>query len=154
MCCTRAKDTQSVRLKLYLKYTHASYCESISYIHAHHSQQKIFSLRMLTLRWPACLPSFSGIWTSCRVTSSLAWCSSDRDNELRDQPSWIRFAESWHYLISFITFDWTNIPHCPNNFFKNCFSVRLQANNDVLAFLSGMPVTRNTKYLDLKNSVF
>ncbi|XP_077084110.1 diacylglycerol lipase-alpha isoform X3 [Siphateles boraxobius] len=27
-----------------------------------------------------------------------------------------------------------------------------QANNDVLAFLSGMPVTRNTKYLDLKNS--
>lgn len=29
----------------------------------------------------------------------------------------------------------------------------LQANNDILAFLSGMPVTRNTKYLDLKNSV-
>lgn len=28
-----------------------------------------------------------------------------------------------------------------------------QANNDILAFLSGMPVTRNTKYLDLKNSV-
>uniref|UniRef100_G1QQP5 Diacylglycerol lipase-alpha n=1 Tax=Nomascus leucogenys TaxID=61853 RepID=G1QQP5_NOMLE len=28
----------------------------------------------------------------------------------------------------------------------------LQANNDILAFLSGMPVTRNTKYLDLKNS--
>uniref|UniRef100_A0A672QRH9 Diacylglycerol lipase-alpha n=1 Tax=Sinocyclocheilus grahami TaxID=75366 RepID=A0A672QRH9_SINGR len=27
-----------------------------------------------------------------------------------------------------------------------------QANNDVLAFLSGIPVTRNTKYLDLKNS--
>ncbi|KAJ8375868.1 hypothetical protein SKAU_G00064480 [Synaphobranchus kaupii] len=27
-----------------------------------------------------------------------------------------------------------------------------QANNDILAFLSGMPVTRNTKYLDLKNS--
>uniref|UniRef100_A0A673JDQ9 Diacylglycerol lipase-alpha n=1 Tax=Sinocyclocheilus rhinocerous TaxID=307959 RepID=A0A673JDQ9_9TELE len=26
-----------------------------------------------------------------------------------------------------------------------------QANNDVLAFLSGIPVTRNTKYLDLKN---
>ncbi|KAJ3593253.1 hypothetical protein NHX12_005588, partial [Muraenolepis orangiensis] len=25
------------------------------------------------------------------------------------------------------------------------------ANNDILAFLSGMPVTRNTKYLDLKN---
>lgn len=29
----------------------------------------------------------------------------------------------------------------------------LQANNDILAFLSGMPVTRNTKYLDLKNAV-
>lgn len=29
----------------------------------------------------------------------------------------------------------------------------LQANNDILTFLSGMPVTRNTKYLDLKNSV-
>ncbi|XP_041917446.1 diacylglycerol lipase-alpha isoform X3 [Alosa sapidissima] len=28
-----------------------------------------------------------------------------------------------------------------------------QANNDIIAFLSGMPVTRNTKYLDLKNSV-
>ena len=28
-----------------------------------------------------------------------------------------------------------------------------QANNDILAFLSGMPVTRNTKYLDLKSSV-
>lgn len=28
-----------------------------------------------------------------------------------------------------------------------------QANNDILAFLSGMPVTRNTKYLDLKNAV-
>ncbi|NXW36548.1 DGLA lipase, partial [Phaetusa simplex] len=28
----------------------------------------------------------------------------------------------------------------------------LQANNDILAFLSGMPVTRNTKYLDLKNA--
>ncbi|KAG7473965.1 hypothetical protein MATL_G00101460 [Megalops atlanticus] len=27
-----------------------------------------------------------------------------------------------------------------------------QANNDIIAFLSGMPVTRNTKYLDLKNS--
>ncbi|XP_026071949.1 sn1-specific diacylglycerol lipase alpha isoform X2 [Carassius auratus] len=27
-----------------------------------------------------------------------------------------------------------------------------QGNNDVLAFLSGIPVTRNTKYLDLKNS--
>ncbi|XP_056268647.1 diacylglycerol lipase-alpha isoform X2 [Pseudoliparis swirei] len=27
-----------------------------------------------------------------------------------------------------------------------------QANNDILAFLSGMPVTRNTLYLDLKNS--
>lgn len=115
MCCTRAKDTQSVRLKHYLKYTHASYCESISYTHTQtHTHtilsRRFFSLRMLILRWPACLPSFSGIWTSCRVTSSLAWCSFDRDNELRDQPSWIRFAESWHCLISFITFDWTNIP--------------------------------------------
>uniref|UniRef100_A0A8C4RVD2 Diacylglycerol lipase-alpha n=2 Tax=Erpetoichthys calabaricus TaxID=27687 RepID=A0A8C4RVD2_ERPCA len=27
-----------------------------------------------------------------------------------------------------------------------------EANNDILAFLSGMPVTRNTRYLDLKNS--
>ncbi|CAK7307583.1 Diacylglycerol lipase-alpha [Vulpes lagopus] len=27
-----------------------------------------------------------------------------------------------------------------------------EANNDILTFLSGMPVTRNTKYLDLKNS--
>uniref|UniRef100_A0A3Q3KD97 Diacylglycerol lipase-alpha n=1 Tax=Monopterus albus TaxID=43700 RepID=A0A3Q3KD97_MONAL len=27
-----------------------------------------------------------------------------------------------------------------------------QANNDILAFLSGMPVTRNTRYLDLKNT--
>ncbi|XP_007885645.2 diacylglycerol lipase-alpha [Callorhinchus milii] len=27
-----------------------------------------------------------------------------------------------------------------------------EANNDILAFLSGIPVTRNTKYLDLKNS--
>ncbi|KAL7866857.1 hypothetical protein AOLI_G00146710 [Acnodon oligacanthus] len=27
-----------------------------------------------------------------------------------------------------------------------------QANNDILAFLSGMPVTRSTRYLDLKNS--
>ncbi|XP_037548641.1 diacylglycerol lipase-alpha [Nematolebias whitei] len=27
-----------------------------------------------------------------------------------------------------------------------------QANNDILAFLSGIPVTRNTRYLDLKNS--
>ncbi|RXN30323.1 sn1-specific diacylglycerol lipase alpha isoform X2 [Labeo rohita] len=31
-------------------------------------------------------------------------------------------------------------------------SILDQANNDVLAFLSGIPVTRNTKYLDLKNS--
>uniref|UniRef100_A0A667WGI4 Diacylglycerol lipase-alpha n=1 Tax=Myripristis murdjan TaxID=586833 RepID=A0A667WGI4_9TELE len=30
-------------------------------------------------------------------------------------------------------------------------SILDQANNDILAFLSGMPVTRNTKYLDLKN---
>ncbi|XP_062868592.1 diacylglycerol lipase-alpha [Trichomycterus rosablanca] len=28
-----------------------------------------------------------------------------------------------------------------------------QPNNDILAFLSGMPVTRSTRYLDLKNSV-
>lgn len=28
-----------------------------------------------------------------------------------------------------------------------------QANNDIIAFLSGMPVTRNTRYLDLKNAV-
>ncbi|XP_078536737.1 diacylglycerol lipase-alpha [Lissotriton helveticus] len=27
-----------------------------------------------------------------------------------------------------------------------------EANNDILAFLSGMPVTKNTKYLDLKNT--
>ncbi|XP_031425560.1 diacylglycerol lipase-alpha isoform X2 [Clupea harengus] len=32
-------------------------------------------------------------------------------------------------------------------------SILDQANNDIIAFLSGMPVTRNTKYLDLKNSV-
>ncbi|XP_053278654.1 diacylglycerol lipase-alpha isoform X1 [Pleuronectes platessa] len=31
-------------------------------------------------------------------------------------------------------------------------SVTQMANNDILAFLSGMPVTRNTRYLDLKNS--
>ncbi|KAM3624698.1 uncharacterized protein V6R79_000351 [Siganus canaliculatus] len=31
-------------------------------------------------------------------------------------------------------------------------SILDQANNDILAFLSGMPVTRNTRYLDLKNS--
>ncbi|KAK2913390.1 hypothetical protein Q8A67_001789 [Cirrhinus molitorella] len=31
-------------------------------------------------------------------------------------------------------------------------SILDQANNDVLAFLSGIPVTRNTRYLDLKNS--
>lgn len=33
-----------------------------------------------------------------------------------------------------------------------CVSVP-QGNNDILAFLSGMPVTRSTRYLDLKNSV-
>ncbi|KAJ4947642.1 hypothetical protein JOQ06_009676 [Pogonophryne albipinna] len=32
-------------------------------------------------------------------------------------------------------------------------SILDQGNNDILAFLSGMPVTRNTRYLDLKNSV-
>uniref|UniRef100_A0A1A8N162 Diacylglycerol lipase-alpha n=1 Tax=Nothobranchius pienaari TaxID=704102 RepID=A0A1A8N162_9TELE len=31
-------------------------------------------------------------------------------------------------------------------------SILDQANNDILAFLSGIPVTRNTRYLDLKNS--
>ncbi|XP_061133399.1 diacylglycerol lipase-alpha isoform X1 [Syngnathus typhle] len=31
-------------------------------------------------------------------------------------------------------------------------SILDQGNNDILAFLSGMPVTRNTRYLDLKNS--
>ncbi|XP_057690738.1 diacylglycerol lipase-alpha isoform X2 [Corythoichthys intestinalis] len=31
-------------------------------------------------------------------------------------------------------------------------SILDQSNNDILAFLSGMPVTRNTRYLDLKNS--
>ncbi|CAF99672.1 unnamed protein product, partial [Tetraodon nigroviridis] len=31
-------------------------------------------------------------------------------------------------------------------------SILDQANNDVIAFLSGMPVTRNTRYLDLKSS--
>ncbi|KAK2100364.1 hypothetical protein P7K49_021712 [Saguinus oedipus] len=36
-------------------------------------------------------------------------------------------------------------PHIPTN-------TPTPANNDILAFLSGMPVTRNTKYLDLKNS--
>ena len=37
----------------------------------------------------------------------------------------------------------------------NNFSIlfSLKANNDILAFLSGMPVTRNTRYLDLKSSV-
>uniref|UniRef100_A0A672JKT7 sn-1-specific diacylglycerol lipase n=1 Tax=Salarias fasciatus TaxID=181472 RepID=A0A672JKT7_SALFA len=30
-------------------------------------------------------------------------------------------------------------------------SILDQANNDIIAFLSGMPVTRNTRYLDLKN---
>ncbi|GCC33034.1 hypothetical protein chiPu_0011500 [Chiloscyllium punctatum] len=32
------------------------------------------------------------------------------------------------------------------------FAVLDEANNDILAFLSGIPVTRNTKYLDLKNA--
>lgn len=41
---------------------------------------------------------------------------------------------------------------CDDNNFSILFSLS-KANNDILAFLSGMPVTRNTRYLDLKNSV-
>lgn len=43
MCCTRAKDTQSVRLEHQLKYTHASYCESVSYVHTPFSVEDILS---------------------------------------------------------------------------------------------------------------
>lgn len=41
---------------------------------------------------------------------------------------------------------------CDENNIAILFSLS-KANNDILAFLSGMPVTRNTRYLDLKNSV-
>lgn len=47
----------------------------------------------------------------------------------------------------------TRVRMCCN---ENNLSILLcppKANNDILAFLSGMPVTRNTRYLDLKNSV-
>lgn len=36
---------------------------------------------------------------------------------------------------------------------KNLLPFSSKANNDIIAFLSGMPVTRNTRYLDLKNAV-
>ena len=49
-------------------------------------------------------------------------------------------------LLSFYLFNWLLITFC-------LALVSSQANNDILNFLSGMPLTRNTKYLDLKNSV-
>lgn len=46
---------------------------------------------------------------------------------------------------------------CVTHSHKNSLSIVLpfssKANNDIIAFLSGMPVTRNTRYLDLKNAV-
>lgn len=45
------------------------------------------------------------------------------------------------------------LSHAPWTWDSRFHTLVLQANNDILTFLSGMPVTRNTKYLDLKNSV-
>lgn len=84
MCCTRAQDTQSVRHNN--KHKHV-----IRVFHTRYSQCELFFLRTLIRRWPAYSPSSSGIWTLCRVTSSLVWCSCDRDREPKDQPSWIRY---------------------------------------------------------------
>lgn len=150
MCCTRAKDTQSVRLKHHLKYTHASYCESVSYIHTHthHSQQKIF---------------FSQDAYS-EVASLFAEFFRDLDIVLSDIiAGLVLLRQRQRAKRSAILDQVCRIVALPYQFHyfrlneyssKNSFSVRLQANNDVLAFLSGMPVTRKTKYLDLKNSVF
>lgn len=43
------------------------------------------------------------------------------------------------------------VPSHINSF--NILPFLSKANNDIIAFLSGMPVTRNTRYLDLKNAV-
>lgn len=92
MCCTRAKDTQSVGPEHRYNKTDMLVI-TVSYAHTgtQCSQFKSFFLRMLIRKWPACLPSSFGIWTLCRVTSLLVWCSSDRDKEPKDQPFWIRY---------------------------------------------------------------
>lgn len=51
-------------------------------------------------------------------------------------------------VLCFLCMDF--LSWCHREYFLVC---DFQANNDILAFLSGMPVTRNTKYLDLKNAV-
>lgn len=55
-------------------------------------------------------------------------------------------------IKSVIVCMYSNVHMCHIEIKPNLFSLA-KANNDILAFLSGMPVTRNTRYLDLKNSV-
>lgn len=110
-----------------------------------------FVKRMLTQKWRAFLQSSSEILTLCPVISLLAWCSCARDKGLRGRLSLTRYDSrrkggGWKDSSCFAgKYLWiiTNDSLCSSP----------KANNDILAFLSGIPVTRNTKYLDLKNSV-
>lgn len=67
-------------------------------------------------------------------------------SSILDQVSLSIIKKKKSYLFACVAKSWN----------ENSFSIVLslpKANNDILAFLSGMPVTRNTRYLDLKNSV-
>ena len=103
-----------------------------------------FMFRMLIQKWPAFSQSSSETWILCLVISLLAWYSSARDRGLRDLLSWTRYPFSAKKRKKEV--------QCIKKEYE-CKLILLflqQANNDILAFLSGMPVTRNTRYLDLK----
>lgn len=73
--------------------------------------------------------------------SPLSWDSNQagiKQSEVFKEPGW----NIWEWIFVLLSHR--------GNFLCIC---NFQANNDILAFLSGMPVTRNTKYLDLKNAV-
>ncbi len=154
MCCTRAKDTQSVRLQHSLKYTQMSVTVRASLSHTHTHTHSILSRRYSL---SGCL--LRGGQLVCWVFPGSGYRAEWHYRWVSAPPTETTGQESSHLgsgvlilSVTLLLFGW--IFFTVLIIIKKGFLSLLQANNDVLAFLSGIPVTRNTKYLDLKNSVF
>lgn len=139
--------------------------------------------RTPTRKLPTSSLSFSGTLTSCPPTSSLAWCCCASGSGPNATRCWTRCAPGSPDRCPRPRLPPQPLPPRPCSpprrparpevppqlrarggrrpllrasrqaGLHSQTAPVLQANNDILAFLSGMPVTRNTKYLDLKNSV-
>lgn len=112
MCCTRAKDTQSVRLQHQLKNTQMWVTVTASHTYTHSILSRICSLSGCLL-WGGKLVCrvFSG--SGYRSEWHHRWVSAPPTETTGQESS--RLGSGVLYFISNTAFDWMDIPHCPNN---------------------------------------